>query len=132
MKVLNPYEKNRTPFFHSMQCLCAASPSADHRPVFPELLAKKKQSGELVALHFHAFWCPTCWAQDKVFKSFLKDPDVPGSLLAVNYDTERELRRLLNVRSQSTLIVYKGAEEQKRLTGETDASVLRHVFTDVK
>ncbi|MEY4420135.1 MAG: hypothetical protein RLZZ498_731 [Pseudomonadota bacterium] len=101
-------------------------------PYSPELLAKKKQSGELVALHFHAFWCPTCWAQDKVFKSFLKDPDVPGSLLAVNYDTERELRRLLNVRSQSTLIVYKGAEEQKRLTGETDASVLRHVFTDVK
>ncbi len=101
-------------------------------PYSPELLAKKKQSGELVALHFHAFWCPTCWAQDKVFKSFLKDPDVPGSLLAVTYDTERELRRLLNVRSQSTLIVYKGAEEQKRLTGETDASVLRHVFTDVK
>ncbi len=101
-------------------------------PYSPELLAKKKQSGELVALHFHAFWCPTCWAQDKVFKSFLKDPDVPGTLLVVNYDTERELRRLLNVRSQSTLIVYKGAEEQKRLTGETDASVLRHVFTDVK
>jgi thiol-disulfide isomerase/thioredoxin len=101
-------------------------------PYSSELLAKKKQSGELVALHFHAFWCPTCWAQDKVFKSFLKDPDVPGALLVVNYDTERELRRQLNVRSQSTLIVYKGAEEQKRSIGETDASVLRHSFTDVK
>lgn len=101
-------------------------------PYTPELLAKKKQSGELVALHFHAFWCPTCWAQDKVFKSFLKDTDVPGALLVVNYDIERELRRQLNVRSQSTLIVYKGVEEQKRSTGETDANVLRHVFTDVK
>lgn len=83
-------------------------------------------------MHFHAFWCPTCWAQDKVFKSFLKDTDVPGALLVVNYDIERELRRQLNVRSQSTLIVYKGVEEQKRSTGETDANVLRHVFTDVK
>ena len=98
----------------------------------PELLAKKKQSGELVALHFHAFWCPTCWAQDKVFKTFVNDPDVPGTLLVVNYDTERELRRQLHVRSQSTLIVYKGSEEQKRLVGETDAKVLRHAFTDVK
>ncbi|MGI9150902.1 MAG: thioredoxin family protein [Limnohabitans sp.] len=98
----------------------------------PERLAQKKQSGELVALHFHAFWCPTCWAQDKVFKTFVNDPDVPGTLLVVNYDTERELRRQLHVRSQSTLIVYKGSEEQKRLVGETDAKVLRHAFTDVK
>ena len=101
-------------------------------PYSPELLAKKKQAGELVALHFHAFWCPTCWAQDKVFKTFLNDPDVPGAMLVVNYDTERDLRRQLNVRSQSTLIIYKGSEEKQRLVGETDAKVLRHAFTNVK
>ncbi len=47
----------------------------------------------------------------------------------VNYDTERELRRQLNVRTQSTVIVYKGKQEQKRLAGDTDAKVLRDVFT---
>ena len=67
-----------------------------------------------------------------MFKTFVNDPDVPGTLLVVNYDTERELRRQLNVRSQSTLIVYKRSEEQKRLVGETDANALRRACTAVK
>jgi thioredoxin 1 len=78
-----------------------------------------------VALHFHAPWCPTCRAQERVFQGWKGDSSVPGTLLVVDYDNERELRRTLGVRSQSTLIVYKGAKETRRLGGETDPAGLR-------
>ncbi len=98
-------------------------------PYSAQALTDKQQAGEVVGLHFHAIWCPTCWSQEKVFKTFKGDASVPGTLLVVNYDTERELRRQLNVRTQSTVIVYKGKQEQKRLAGDTDDKVLRDVFT---
>jgi len=43
----------------------------------------------------------------------------------VDYDKERELKRRLNVRSQSTLIVYRGKAEKARLAGETSAEKLK-------
>lgn len=50
---------------------------------------------------------------------------MPGTLLIVNYDNERELRRKLGVRTQSTVIVYKGATERARVAGDTDPQALR-------
>lgn len=50
---------------------------------------------------------------------------MPGTLLIVNYDNERELRRKLGVRTQSTVIVYKGAAEKARVAGDTDPQALR-------
>lgn len=46
-------------------------------------------------------------------------------MLVVDYDQERELKRELGVRSQSTLIVYKGKEQKHRSGGVTDAQALR-------
>ena len=98
----------------------------------PETLAAKQQAGEAVALHFHATWCPTCRAQEKVFQSWQGDASVPGTLLVVNFDKERELKRQLGVRSQSTLIVYKGSKETTRLAGDTDPNALRAALASAK
>ncbi len=81
-----------------------------------------------VALHFHADWCPACRAQERVFKSWQGDASIPGTLLVVDYDKARELRRELGVRSQSTIILYKGGKEATRVGGMTDADDLRAVF----
>lgn len=97
---------------------------ADHAKRF----AQRQQSQASVALHFHADWCPTCRAQQKVFNSWQGDPSVPGTLLVVDYDKARDLRRQMNVRSQSTVIGFKGKEEKARLAGETEAGALRRVL----
>lgn len=97
----------------------------DIQPYSAAALQAAQQVGKPVALHFHADWCPTCRAQDKVFQSFKSDASLPLTLLVVNYDKERELKRQLNVRTQSTLIVYKGPQETRRSGGETDAAALR-------
>jgi len=104
----------------------------DIQPYTPETLAAKQKAGEAVALHFHADWCPTCRAQEKVFNGWKGDASVPGTLLIVNYDKERELKRQLGVRTQSTVIVYKGAKETGRLAGETDPAPLRAVLDSAK
>lgn len=104
----------------------------DIQPYSPETLAAKQKAGEAVALHFHADWCPTCRAQEKVFNGWKGDATVPGTLLIVNYDKERELKRQLGVRTQSTVIAYKGSKETGRLAGETDPAPLRAVLDSAK
>ena len=104
----------------------------DIQPYSPETLAAKQKAGEAVALHFHADWCPTCRAQEKVFNGWKGGAAVPGTLLIVNYDKERELKRQLGVRTQSTVIVYKGSKETGRLAGETDPAPLRAVLDSAK
>lgn len=98
----------------------------DVAPYSAAALAQQQQAGKPVALHFHANWCPTCLAQDKVLDGFRSDPLFPGmTLLVVDYDQERELKRQLGVRTQSTIIVYRGSKETARIAGETDPARLR-------
>ena len=97
-----------------------------------ETLAAKQKAGESVTLHFHADWCPTCKAQDKVFNGWKGDASVPGTLLLVDYDKERNLKRQLGVRTQSTLIAYKGTVEKARLAGETDPKALRALLDSAR
>lgn len=104
----------------------------DIQPYSPETLAAKQKAGEAVALHFHADWCPTCRAQEKVFNGWKGDAALPGTLLIVNYDKERELKRQLGVRTQSTVIAYKGGKESGRLAGDIDPKALRAVLDSAK
>jgi thiol:disulfide interchange protein len=95
------------------------------QPYSPAALQAAQQAGQPVALHFHADWCSVCRAQEKVLQSLKGDASLPLTLLVVNYDQERELKRQLKVRAQSTLIVYRGSQETRRSGGETEATALR-------
>jgi len=97
----------------------------DIKPYTAQALSAEQQAGKPVSLHFHANWCPTCRAQEKVFLQWKGDASVPGTLLVVDYDNEKELKKQLGVRTQSTLITYRGAAEKARLAGDTDAVKLR-------
>lgn len=88
-------------------------------------LAKLQAAGEPVALHFHADWCPTCRAQDKSLEALKADPSLALTVLSVDYDKETELKKQLNVRSQSTFIVYRGKVEKTRQIGETSQEAIR-------
>lgn len=97
----------------------------DIQPYSAKSLADLQQAGKPVALHFHADWCPTCRAQEKVFNGWKGDAAVPGTLLVASYDNERELKKQFGVRNQSTVIVFKGSKETARVGGATDPATLR-------
>ena len=114
-------------FFASALCLAVSASgfALDIKPYTAQALSAEQQAGKPVSLHFHANWCPTCRAQEKVFQQWKGDASVPGTLLVVDYDNEKELRKQLGIRMQSTLITYRGTLEKSRLAGDTDADKLR-------
>ena len=82
------------------------------------------------ALHFHAGWCSTCAAQESVFKSLESSNDLKGiTLLVVDFDNNKALRSQLKVKSQSTVIVYKGKTEVARSAGEAGADSIKALLS---
>ncbi len=86
-------------------------------------------AGKPVALHFHADWCPTCKAQEQAFRELQKDQQLKDmTLLVAHYDDERELKKALNIRAQSMVVVFKGVKETARSGGETKPAKLKAVL----
>ena len=95
------------------------------KPYSAVALAEAEKANQPVALHFHADWCPTCRAQDKVVQTLKTEKGLDLTLLTVNYDTEKELKRRFKVNSQSSLIVLRGQKETARLVGDTSIDGIR-------
>ena len=110
----------------ALLCLSAGAQALTVKPFSADELAAAQNAGASVALHFHADWCPTCKAQDKAFNTLKADPALANvTLLVVNYDKEKELRKRMNVRVQSTVVVFKGKTEVARSGGDTDPAKLK-------
>jgi len=94
-------------------------------PYSAQALATAQNAGRPVAVLFHAEWCSTCKQQDKAFSQLKTEGGLDMVLLVADYDREKDLRRNMNVRSQSTLVVFRGSIEKTRVGGETDPGKLR-------
>lgn len=97
----------------------------DVRPDSAAALADAQKADKAVALHFRADWCPTCRAQDKVMESLKTEPGLDVTVLAVIYDTEKELKKQFNIRTQSTLVVLRGQKETGRSVSDTTVAGFR-------
>ena len=97
-------------------------------PYTPAAFAAAQQAGKPVVVHFHATWCPTCKAQDKVFETLKSDPGLNVTLMQADYDTEKALEKQMKVTAQSTLIAFHGSTERARVVGETDPAKLKAIF----
>ena len=97
-------------------------------PYSDQALAAARQAGQPVAVHFHADWCPTCKQQEKVLTQLKSEPGLDITVLVADYDLEKDLRKAMKVRMQSTLVVFKGNEEKARLAGDTAPDKIRAVL----
>ncbi len=97
----------------------ALAQALEVKPYSAAALAQAQQADKPVALHFHADWCPTCRAQDKALQTLVDEKGLDLTVLKVDYDNEKELKRQFKVNAQSTLIVLRGNKESARLVGDT-------------
>lgn len=117
-------------FVHLIVCafmLGAASlvHALEVEPYSAKALAAAEKAGQPVALHFHADWCPTCRAQDKALQALKEEKGLDVTILTVDYDSEKDLKKRFGIRMQSTIVVLKGTQEVSRLTGDTSADAIR-------
>jgi thioredoxin-like negative regulator of GroEL len=79
-------------------------------------------SNKSILVDISASWCPTCKAQHTVLQSLATRPEYAELVVfQVDFDTQKDTVRNFDARHQSTLIAFKGAQETRRLVGETDA-----------
>jgi len=106
-------------------CAASLAHALEIKPYSASALAEAQNANKPVAVHFHADWCPTCRAQDKVLQELKKEPGLDLTVLVANYDTEKELKRKFGVQAQSTLVVLRGRKEVTRLVGDTSTDGIR-------
>lgn len=106
--------------------LVAAASAANWKAFDNAAFKLALKSGGTVLVDFHATWCPTCTRQKSSLDKVLADKEFQGvSAFAADYDTSTDLKREMQVRSQSTLILFKGGCEIARSIGTTDPDELR-------
>lgn len=83
-------------------------------------------AGKPILIDVSAPWCPTCRTQAPILLRLIGNGDFKDVVwFNVDFDTQKDLLRKLNVRSQSTLIVYKGKQEVGRSTGDTNETSIK-------
>jgi thioredoxin-like negative regulator of GroEL len=113
----------------SLSALAGLAHALEIRPYDTAALADLQAGGKPVAVHFHADWCPTCVNQSRVLDQFKAAGELPGlTVLVADYDKEKDLRRRLKVRSQSVIVVFRGADEVARSAGQTEPQQIRQAL----
>ena len=88
-----------------------------------------RAAGRPIVVEVHAPWCPVCRAQAPHIAAVLAEPDMSAVLvLKVDFDTQKEALRRLNVQRQSTLIAFNGQQERARMAYSADPAQIRQTL----
>jgi thiol-disulfide isomerase/thioredoxin len=95
--------------------------AAERQKFDPAAFAAAQAAGKSILVDISAPWCPTCKAQKPIIDELTATPETKDLVVFdVDFDTGRDALKLLNARSQSTLIAFKGAKETGRSAGDTN------------
>ena len=115
----------QTILFAALVSAAALAHALEFKPYTAAALADAQKADKPVALHFRADWCLTCRAQDKLLESMKSEPGLNLTVLEVNYDNEKDLKKQFGIRTQSTLVVLRGQKETARSVADTTEAGLR-------
>ncbi|KQS74727.1 thioredoxin [Methylobacterium sp. Leaf361] len=99
-----------------------AALAGETRPFSDAAFEAAQKGGKPVLIAVSAPWCPICRTQKPILAKLAAEPRFKDlQIFDIDFDSQKELLRRLNVRMQSTLIAYKGATEVGRSVGETQS-----------
>jgi thiol-disulfide isomerase/thioredoxin len=106
------------------------SRAASEIPYTPAAFDAARDAGKSIVVVVHASWCPTCRAQKPILAK-LEGEEALASVVVfhVDFDTQKDALRRFGVRTQSTLVAFKGAAEKARSVGDTDARSISQLFS---
>jgi thioredoxin 1 len=89
------------------------------QPFDAKAFEQAQAAGKTVLIDVYASWCPVCKKQQPTIARLEKEK--PGLIVyEVNFDSDKSVLKKFGVQAQATLIVFKGAKEVGRSTGESD------------
>ena len=100
--------------------------AATEIPFTPQAFAAAQHDGKPILVEITASWCPTCAQQRPILGKLMEDPAFHELVTyTVDFDTQKDVVRSMDAQMQSTLIVFNGATERGRSTGDTNAVSIR-------
>lgn len=110
--------------------VAVAASAGEVRPYSADAFATAQANDMPIVVHVTAEWCPTCHVQRPIVRSLAEDPANPDLLVfEVDFDGDQGVLRQFGVRSQSTLIAFRGKEERARSVGVTSPSAIADLIT---
>ncbi len=111
-------------------CLSAgigtAAFAAIEAPFTQQAFAAAQHEGKPILVYISATWCPTCAKQKPILSALEKEPAFKDLVVYhVDFDAQKDIVRAMGAQMQSTLVVFHGAAEKGRSTGDTDAASIK-------
>ncbi|MBS0268697.1 MAG: thioredoxin family protein [Proteobacteria bacterium] len=116
----------RTALALTIVVLMTVGGAAAERKTFDEKAFIAAQAeGKPILIDITASWCPTCQAQKPIIQKLSAEPQYKDmTIFDVDFDTRKDVLRMLGAQAQSTLIVFKGNKETGRSVGATSESAI--------
>ncbi|MCM0019905.1 MAG: thioredoxin family protein [Tagaea sp.] len=124
------HRRHALALFAALPLVAALPAAAAERRAFSDAAFDAAQAaGKPILVEVTAPWCPTCRVQKPHIDAAAADPRMRDAVFfTVDFDSQKDALRRLNVRSQSTLIAMRGREERGRATGITDGAAIRDLL----
>ena len=101
--------------------LGTAAMAADIRPFDAAVFEAAQRDAKPILIEITAPWCSVCRAQKPIIQALAANPSYADmTVLEVDFDNQKDVVRALGARSQSTLIMFRGADETARSVGDTN------------
>lgn len=106
-------------------CVAVSSIAAERSTFNMKAFVAAQAQGKSILVDISAPWCPTCAAQKPIIEKFAGEQKFENlKIFDVDFDSRKDVLRRFGAQSQSTLIVFKGAQETGRSVGSTDPAAI--------